>query len=357
MKLERLGLCSACRPAQRLARPVVSDTICGSEHRPKMRHKAETAGSLAACHVPLALAEDTVGVVCHRLRSDGYDAIDLVFVVNGDGRYEGVAELRVVLEADNDRTIQSLVDPSWPNVTPETDQEHAAECASAAGVAVLPVVDDDRRPIGVITPIVLLEVLAREHHEDVNRFVGILKDRADARHALEDPPLRRVALRLPWLLIGLAMSASVTAVMARYEAALKANVLIAVFIPALVYITDAIGTQTEAIAVRGLSFRNMPLVYVLGWEIVTGALIGLALGLVSFFAIWIVFGNVLAGLGVGISVFAAGSFSSGIALFLPWALSRFGVDPAFGSGPVATIMQYALTILIYFLVMTSLLPN
>jgi magnesium transporter len=302
------------------------------------------------------LTGDTVASVRHRLRSDNFDAIDLIFVVNGDGCYEGVAELRSVIEANDDKPIGSLINLRWPDVPPETDQEHAAECASGAGVAVLPVVGKDRRPIGIITPILLLEVLAREHHEDVSRFVGILKDRADARHALEDPPLRRAALRLPWLLIGLAMSASVTAIMASYEAALRANVLIAVFIPALIYITDAIGTQTEAIAVRGLSIRNRPLANVLGWEILTGAMIGLALGLISFFGIWIAFGNLLAGLGVGISVFAGGSLASGIALFLPWALSRFGVDPAFGSGPVATIMQYMLTIFIYFLVMTRLFP-
>jgi magnesium transporter len=203
----------------------------------------------------------------------------------------------------------------------------------------------------------LLEVLAREHHEDVNRFVGILKDRADARHALEDPPLRRVTHRLPWLLVGLVMSASATAIMASYEATLKANVLIAFFIPALVYLTDAIGTQTEAIAVRGLSLRHRPLAYVLGWEMVTGAIIGLALGLLSILAVWIVFGDPIAGVGVGISLFAAGSFASGIGLLLPWGLSRIGIDPAFGSGPVATILQDALTILIYFLVMTTLLPT
>jgi magnesium transporter len=64
--------------------------------------------------------------------------------------------------------------------------------------------------------------------------------------------------------------------MASYEQMLRANILVAFFIPALVYITDAMGTQTEAIAVRGLSHR--PLMYILGSEIMTGALTGLALG-------------------------------------------------------------------------------
>jgi Mg/Co/Ni transporter MgtE len=66
--------------------------------------------------------------------------------------------------------------------------------------------------------------------------------------------------------------------MASYEQMLRANILVAFFIPALVHIMDAMGTQTEAIAVRGLSLRHRPLMYILGSEIMTGALTGLALG-------------------------------------------------------------------------------
>jgi len=318
-------------------------------------HNGETAGALAITEVPRASTADTVGTVREWLRSDGFRSVDLIFVIDADGRYQGVVPLANVLSASDTALLISLIEAEWPSVLPDTDQEHAVECASAAGVSVLPVVGADGRPLGVLPADILLMVLAREHHEDVNRFVGILKDLADARHALEDPPLRRVARRLPWLLVGLGLSASATAIMASYEAALHGNVLIALFIPALVYITDAIGTQTEAIAVRGLSLRRRPLAYILGWEIFTGAVIGLVLGVIALLAIWAVFGSFAAGLGVGLSLFFAGTLASGIGLFLPWALSRVGIDPAFGSGPVATIAQDTLTILIYFLVMTWLI--
>jgi magnesium transporter len=321
---------------------------------PLMSNKAETAGQLAVTRVPMALATDNVSVVRQRLRVPGYDVIDLIFVLDNDGRYQGVAELRAVLEARDEQPIASLISRSWPSVTPDTDQEHASHCASAAALAFLPVVDQDKRAIGVIPPLALIKVLAQEHHYDVNRLVGILRGRADAIHALHDPPLHRVAHRLPWLLIGLAMSTWATAIMASYEETLQANILVAFFIPALVYITDAIGTQTEAIAVRGLSLRHRPLKDILGSEIVTGALIGLALGVPAVLAIWAAFGSLTVGLGVGISLFFAGTLASGLGLFLPWLLSRLGIDPAFGSGPVATIVQDTLTILIYFIVMTNL---
>jgi cation transporter-like permease len=77
--------------------------------------------------------------------------------------------------------------------------------------------------------------------------------------------------------------------------------------------------------------------------------------LIAFVAVWAVFGNFAVGLGVAISLFAGGTLASAIGLLLPWALSRVDIDPAFGSGPVATIVQDALTILVYFLVMTKLL--
>lgn len=329
-----------------------------TRHPPDTRHlhKHETAGRLAANLVPMAALEDTVAEVRARLAANGYDAIDLILVTDADGRYQGVAELKEILRAGDETAMSAVINPHWPVVAPQTDQEHAAAAASAAGVAALPVVGTDGRPHGIIPSAVLLEVLAQEHREDVNRLVGILKEREGARHALEDPPLQRVARRLPWLLIGLAMSASATGVMAGFEHAMKSNVMIAFFIPALVYLTDAIGTQTEAIAVRGLSLRKKPLADVLWLEIITGGTIGLALGVVAFLAVWAVFGNLPLGLGVGISLFVAGSLASAIGLMLPWVLSRFDVDPAFGSGPVATIIQDALTILVYFVVMTKLTP-
>jgi magnesium transporter len=321
----------------------------------RQQHKRETAGHLADDRIPIAAVDDTAAAIRERLSSKSYALCDPIVVTDSEGRYAGVAKLGGVLKASASTRMAALLDLNWPVVTPETDQEHAAEAATAAGVAVLPVVGEDGRPVGVLSPIVLLQTLAREHREDVDRLVGILRERADAGHALEDPPVRRVARRLPWLLVGLAMSASATALMASFEEILRTNVMIGLFIPALVYLTDAIGTQTEAIAVRGLSLRSKPLLLVLAMEILTGAAIGLALGLIAFVAVWAVFGSFAVGLGVAISLFAAGTLASAIGLLLPWALSLLDIDPAFGSGPVATIVQDALTILVYFLVMTKLL--
>lgn len=329
----------------------------GNRRSRKVRyaHEVETAGRLAIASVPVFSSQVTVSEVQQRFRTTAYGYTDLVIVTDDAERYHGVVEFSRLFAADGSERLSALIRRDWPTVAPETDQEHAAERASAAGVGVLPVVTNDGRAIGVLTPAVLLDVLAREHREDMHRLVGILRERDGALHALEDPPLRRIAHRLPWLMVGLVMSAAATAVMAGFESALHANVAIAFFIPALVYLTDAIGTQTEAIAVRALSVEHRPLARLIVGETLTGGLIGAILGALAFVGVWTVFGDVRIASGVAIALLAAGLAASVLGLVLPWVLSRAGLDPAFGSGPLATIVQDVLTILIYFVVMAALL--
>jgi len=312
---------------------------------------SEIASTLAVGNVPMLAGTLTAAEARTQLSGATYDAVDAVLVLTTDGRYGGAAHLKDVLAAPGTAPLASLVIKDWPVVRPEVDQEHAATLAHDYQVSAIPVVAEDGRPLGLIPARTLLDVLAQEHHEDVHRLAGILKMGAKDRHALDDPPLTRAGRRLSWLLVGLALSTGVTVLMAGFEQALKANIVIAFFIPALVYLADAVGTQTEAVVVRGLSLEMRPLAPLLLGEFATGALIGLPLAAIAFFGIWFAYGDVNLAGGVSVSLFAASSIACVLGLLLPWLLARIGLDPAFGSGPVATILQDLLTIAVYFVVM------
>ncbi|HSK05413.1 MAG TPA: magnesium transporter, partial [Kofleriaceae bacterium] len=58
-------------------------------------------------------------------------------------------------------------------------------------------------------------------------------------------------------------------------------------------------------------------------------------------------GNGRLALAVASAILVAGSVATTIGLLLPWLLQRTGRDPAFGSGPVATIVQDLTSLLIY----------
>jgi len=307
----------------------------------------ETVGAHVVASAPRARAEETVSQVLARLAAEKPAAVELVLVLDAEGRLEGAVPIARLFAAGERSTLGQIAERGFPRVTPQTDQEHAASLALHHRVDALPVVDLEGRPLGVMPSQALLQVLRREHVEDLHLLAGIRREASQARHAIEDPPLRRARHRLPWLAAGLGGGALATAAMAAFESTLRAQIAVAFFIPAIVYLADAIGTQSEAIAVRGLSLTRAGIGHLLAGELRTGMLLGAVLGLLSFLPIWFFFGARLAG-AVSSAIFAAGAVAAALGLLLPWWLARAGRDPALGSGPVATVIQDVVSLLVYF---------
>jgi len=315
---------------------------------------AETAAQHAVTRVPTARASETVREVLARLPGHAYDYAGSVYVLDDAARLLGMAHMAQLLAASPEQTILAAARTDFPEVFPETDQEAVASLAIVHGLTAVPVVDRERRLVGVVPPDAMFNVLRREHVEDLHRLAGIRRETLRARNAMEAPPMRRARDRLPWLLVGLAGSMLATLVMSWFEAALQAKLAIAFFVPAIVYLADAVGTQSEAIAVRGLSLSNTPVRELIGGELRTGLLIGLSLGALTLPFTWLVFGDWQLAFAVALSLVVAGSVATTIGLGFPWLLARLGKDPAYGSGPIATIIQDVLSLIIYFTIATLL---
>ena len=316
-----------------------------------MRH--ETVASHMVPANARAAAGETLSAMRGRLLEEKPGRVELICVTGPDGKLAGALPLSRAFAVNGGLTLADVMDPAYPRVGPHDDQEVAASLALHHAVESLPVVDRDGRLLGVMTSQALLQVLRREHVEDLHVLAGIRREAALARHAIEDPPLRRARHRLPWLLAGLAGGAVATAAMASFQATLERMVAVSFFVPALVYLADAVGTQSEAIAVRGLSLTRSGIAHLLAGELRTGMLLGTALALAAFLPILAVFGDARLAGAVSVSIFIAATIASAIGLGLPWWLSRRGWDPAYGSGPIATVIQDILSIVVYFLVLQA----
>jgi magnesium transporter len=223
------------------------------------------------------------------------------------------------------------------------------------GMIAVPVVDEGERLIGAVPPEALFAILRREHMEDLQRLAGITRHGEDAHGAMDAPLRVRFRRRLPWLLVGLAASSVATFVVAGFERTLSANLAVAFFVPALVYVAGAIGTQAVSVAVRGLSVDTIAIGRLMRDELIIGLGVGAVLGTVSFVPVYAVFGDAALALAVGLSVLGAGSFSAVVGFGLPWIFQRFGSDPALGSGPMCTIIQDVVSLLIYFAMVTAII--
>jgi magnesium transporter len=261
--------------------------------------------------------------------------------------------METLLAAADDATAGDLMDPDPPVVAPGIDQEVAAWKAVRHGEGVLAVVDDAGRFVGLVPPQRLLSVLLWEHDEDMARLGGFLHDMSAARGASEEPVRRRLWHRLPWLLVGLAGAFVAADIVGSFEGQLEDQVMLAFFVPGVVYLADAVGTQTEALVIRGLSV-GVSIKRVVRRELLTGLLIGIALALAFFpIAVWR-WGATDLALAVALALLAACATATVVAMVLPWVLYRLGRDPAFGSGPLATVIQDLLSILIYFTIAVAL---
>jgi magnesium transporter len=330
---------------------VVRPELPTTEHLPP---DGEHARAHLATSVPVAAAADTAQGILLSLRGRHFECADPVMVVDADRRLSGCIPLSRLIEAEPNCAAGELMERDPPAVDLDTDQERVASIALHHDLTAVPVLDRDRKLAGVVPTRALLAILRREHVEDLHRLAGIVHQEMRVREAMEAPPVRRARHRLPWLALGFAGSVLAALLMAQFETLLAANVAVAFFVPAIVYLADAIGTQTEAITVRGLSLSHARLGPMLAGELRTGALIGALLGAMTGLAAWTMADPRLA-LAVGVSVFAASAIATTIGLALPWLLDRLGRDPAYGSGPLATIIQDLLSVAVYLLVVSTLL--
>ena len=314
-----------------------------------------TAGAIMATQVPVIEAGETVMNLRLLLQETKWDSVDPVIVTDDGGFFTGALSMAQLVAAPDQTLVGELADPDWPCVTWDVDQESVANIARSEALSGVPVLDTQDNVLGCVSATMLLDVLWHEHTEDVHRLAGIIARTESARHALTASPVSRAWRRLPWLLLGVAGSAVATGIMAGFEAQISADVRIAFFVPALVYLADAVGTQSEAVTVRALATGRIPLGPALRGELATGALIGVVLSAFAFAGVMLGFADADLAAAVALAVFAAGGLATGIGFGLPCLLERFGIDPAFGSGPLATIAQDVLSILVYFAVALAVL--
>jgi magnesium transporter len=311
----------------------------------------ETAEEHVLAKVPRASSTSLVEEIRRSLLKHRYDSMTHVAILDG-AKLVGVLTIENLFSAPKGSVAEEVMDPDPPVVVRSTDQEVAAWQAVRHGESALAVVDEEGNFLGFVPPHRLLAVLLWEHEEDMDRLGGFLRGASEARGASQEPAGRRFRHRVPWLLVGLVGALLSADLVGAFEEQLEDAVVLAFFIPGIVYLADAVGTQTETVVIRGLSV-GVSLGQMARPELLSGLLTGLALSSAFFpVALWR-WGNGEVAIAVSLSLLAACSVATLIAMTLPWVIRRLGKDPAFGSGPLATVIQDLLSILIYFAIASS----
>jgi magnesium transporter len=256
-----------------------------------------------------------------------------IFVVNPAYHLIGSVALNRLLRSKRPTTIESITDEDLRPIPVDSDQEEVARQFERYNLTSAPVVDEDKRLVGVITADDIVEVVQEEASEDILRMGGV------GGESVSDTVWETTRLRFSWLLANLVTAILASIVISLFEATIEQMVALAVLMPIVASMGGNAGTQTMTVAVRALATQDLGAanaVRVVLRESAVGLLNGLLfaaiMGAIAYF--W--FGSGELGLVIAVAM-VVNLFAAALAgILIPLGLEKFNLDPAIASGVFVT---------------------
>ncbi len=312
--------------------------------------------------VPVLSPKATVGeaIVHLRQHARSYSSVAYVYLADAQRMLVGVVSIKEILTHSEQTILVTIAKDSLITVTANMRAEAVALMAIKHRLKAVPVVDDRKRLLGVVTPDVIRDILHYARIDDTLIHAGAPMLEDSQNSLLSGSASLHIRKRFPWLLLGLGGGIVAALIVQAFEEALAVNVLLVAFLPLVVYMADAVGSQTEIIFVRALAldtqlnkwsrYRE----YVTREFTVTGTL-AVVFGLIvaSMTSWWFKAPELV--LVMFVSLVSTILLAALVALAIPYSALKLRFDPALTSGPVATMVRDVLTLVVYFVIAINLL--
>jgi len=256
-----------------------------------------------------------------------------IFVVDPAYHLIGSVGLDRLLRSKRPTTIESITDADVHPIEAEADQEEVARQFERYNLTSAPVVDGDRRLVGVITADDVVEVVQEEASEDILRMGGV------AGESVSDSVWQTTRLRFTWLLANLVTAILASGVISLFEATIEQMVALAVLMPIVASMGGNAGTQTMTVAVRALATQDLGPVNALRVilrESAVGLLNGLLFAVIMASIAFFWFGSSQLGLVIGVAMIVNLVAAALAGILIPLGLNELDLDPAIASGVFVT---------------------
>lgn len=301
-----------------------------------LAYPADTAGGLMKTDpatLPIGISTGEAIEALRRLH-EHLETMSYVYVVDQTGRLEGVVSFRELVFARPLTPLDEVMIPGPVAVPPETDREDVAEVIQRYGLLALPVVDAERRLLGIITVDDVLEAVQEEASEDIATMVG-----AGSNETVYTPVRTSITNRLPWVLVNLATAFLAAAVISRFEPVIERLTVLAAYMPVVASVGGNSGAQSQAVIIRALAIEAIPahiVRRVLVRETTVALINGLVIGATSGLIATALTGNGRIGFVIGLAALVNMTVANLSGTGLPILLDRLGQDPALASNILLT---------------------
>lgn len=283
------------------------------------------------------------------------DNINTIYVVDDNDSFYGAIDLKDLIVAREYQSLDELIIKSYPYVKANEKIVDCIEQLKDYAEDSIPVLDDNKHILGVITAHDIVEVVDEELGEDYAKLGGLT-----AEEDLNETTLQSTKKRLPWLIILLFLGMGVSSVVGMFETVVAVIPIVICFQSLILDMAGNVGTQSLAVTIRVLMDENLKAsdkVKLMFKEVRVGFSNGLLLGTMSFIFvglyIFLFKGNTfgysfLVSGCVGFSLLASMVISSLVGTLVPMLFSKIKVDPAVASGPLITTINDLVAVVTYY---------
>ena len=318
-----------------------------------LQYKEDSAGSIMTIEFVDLKKEMTVEKAFEHIRKTGVDkeTIYTCYVIDANRVLEGVITVKDLLLAAPSDIVGDIMDTNIIYATTDEDKEDVAHIFHKYDFMSLPVVDKEKRLVGIVTFDDAMDVMEEENTEDFEKMAAIMPSE---RPYLKTSIFEHAKHRIVWLMV-LMISATFTgAIISSFEDAFKVIPVLVAFIPMLMDTGGNSGSQTSTLIIRGMALGEIEgrdVLRVWWHEIAVSLILGAALAAVSILKTYFLNGrDMWLSITVSLSLYATVIIAQSIGCLLPIAVKKVGLDPAVAASPIITTLVDACALSIYFAV-------
>lgn len=306
-----------------------------------LAYPEQSAGSVMTTRYISLSPDDTVSraIEVVRQRSGELESVFYLYVVDAENRLQGVLSLRRLITAGEETRLADLIERDLVTVEALDDQEMATNLIAKHDLLSVPVVDADKRLLGIITVDDAIDVIHEEATEDMYKMAGLSEgDRVFS-------PIHRSYLRrIPWTMLNLCTALTAAWVIGFFEATIDKLVALATMMPIVAGMGGNVGSQTLIVVTRGLALNELDASTAwraIAKQVTVGLMIGLTAGVLTGLVAYFWKGNFMLGVVIFLAMIANMLVAGMMGASVPLALRALGVDPALGSGVLVTAVTDA----------------
>ena len=281
------------------------------------------------------------------------------YIVNAVGLLLGVLSLKELLLAADQQLLAQVMSTEVHYVLSNAEQEEVIQLLEEYDLLAVPVVDQRRRMLGLVTFDDVMDLIRQEQAQNISNLGGVSGQRSDLMDNFLQAPFRYLlAQRLPWLILLLLTGTLTSNLLQHFQAFMVAMPMLALFIPLITQTGGNVGSQSSVLMIRSISAHNIRfrnLFQVLAKEFLVGLLLGLVMGLLVFLRNELFLGDLSwqRNLAISLALGTVVLFAALIGAFVPLLLSLVKVEPTVASGPLMATLIDIIGLGLYFFIVKA----